>query len=190
MYLKKSPATNRDDPMNIDIGNERDWQKIADPSAVRIIHVERANPAYLPLAEQIADILASFLSAHAYMRDGQGNCGEVSAIAHAVATCAGYKPRLLGGNCLDAEGQAPFGRRGGHYWVEMPDGVVIDGAGSNRVQIYRPEATGYRLIPIVGYRRGGACMRKAKTWLDLSATIQKAIAKQGANFLWSQMEAA
>lgn len=171
-------------------GNERDRQMNADPSAVQIIHVEGANPLYAPLAEQIADILASFLKNHAYMGDGQGNCGEVSAIAHAVAMCAGYKPRLIGGNCLNAEGEAPFGRRGGHYWVEMPDGVVIDGAGTNRVQIYRPEAVGYRMIPIIGYRRGGACMRKAKTWLDLSVTIQKAIAEKGANFRWSQMEAA
>lgn len=176
--------------MNIDISNERDWQLITDSSVVRIIHVEGANPAYLPLAERTADILTSFLNAHPYMRDGQGNCGEVAAIAHAIATCAGYKPRLLGGNCLDADGQAPFGTRGGHYWVEMPEGVVIDGAGTNRVQIYRPEPLKYRMIPIVGYRRGAACMRKAKEWLDLSTTIQRAIAKKGAGFRWSDMEAA
>jgi hypothetical protein len=176
--------------MNIHTLNRQDRHEDTSVSAVRIIHVGEANPAYLPLAEQIADILASFLNAHAYMRDGQGNCGEVSAIAHAVATCAGYKPRLIGGNCLDAEGKAPFGMRGGHYWVEMPDGVIIDGAGTDRIQIYRPESVGYRMIPIIGYRRGAASMRKARTWLDLSKTIQEAIAKKCYDFQWLSSEAA
>lgn len=163
---------------------------LADVTAVRVNYVEGANPDYLPLAQQIADMLTIFLIDNEYMRDGQGNCGEVSAITHAVATCAGYQPRLLAGNCLDAEGKAPFGKRGGHYWVEMPDGVVIDGAYTNHVNVYRPEAVGYRMIPIIGYRRGGACMRKAKTWLDVSAALQRGIALNGSNFLWSQREAA
>lgn len=157
---------------------------------VKIMHVEDANPLYLPLADQIADILANALDTVSYLRDGQGNCGVVSAIAHAVATCAGYKPRLLGGNCVNAKGEAPFGQRGGHYWVEMPDGVVIDGAGTNRVQIYCPETVGLRMVPIIGLRRGAACMRKTKRLLGLSTTIQRRIAKDGAGFRWSSKEAA
>lgn len=176
--------------MNNHIGIQQHGNTETDPCAVRIIHVGNANPSYVPLAEQIASILTSLLLEHAYMRDGRGNCGEVSYIAHAVATRAGYSPRLLGGNCFDSEGNAPFGKRGGHYWVEMPDGVVIDGAGTNRINIYRPESLGYRMIPILGNRRGAACMRKAKTWLDLSVTLQKAMAEKGANFLWYSKEAA
>jgi hypothetical protein len=176
--------------MKNSIDNERRANADNDLCAVRIIHVEGTNPSYVPLAEEMACILTSFLLEHAYMRDGRGNCGEVSAIAHAVATRAGYSPRLLGGNCFDAEGKAPFGKRGGHYWVEMPDGVVIDGAGTNRINIYRPDVLSYRMIPILGNRRGAACMRKAKTWLDLSVTLQKAMAEKGAGFLWYSQEAA
>ncbi|MFC3165308.1 hypothetical protein [Ciceribacter thiooxidans] len=163
---------------------------IADPSPVRVILVQGAAARYMPLAKQIAEHLLNFLNNFPYLRDGQGNCGEVAAIAHAVATCAGYEPRLLGGNCLDANGRAPFGRRGGHYWVEMPDGTVIDGAGTNRVQVYRPGDLNLRMIPIVGYRRGAACMRKVKSWLDLSATLQEKIGKSGNYPGLSQMEAA
>lgn len=108
----------------------------------------------------------------------------------AVTTNAGYKARLFGGNCLDADGQAPFGKRGGHFWVELPDGTVIDGACTNRVQIYRPEIVGYRMIPIIGNRRGAACMRKTKTLLDLSAKIQEAIAKKCYDFRSFELEAA
>ncbi|MNW17265.1 hypothetical protein D3C71_2163840 [compost metagenome] len=72
----------------------------------------------------------------------------------------------------------------------MEDGTILDGAGTNRVQIYRPELLGLRMIPVIGYRRGGACMRKVKTWLDLSATIQQAIALRGADYRWSDREAA
>lgn len=176
--------------MNNSIGLERYGNEVSDLCAVQIIHVADANASYVPLAEQIASIFTSFLLENDYMRDGRGNCGEVSAIAHAVASRAGYNARLLGGNCFDAEGDAPFGKRGGHFWVEMPDGVVIDGAGTNRINIYRPETVGYRMIPILGNRRGAACMRKAKHWLDLSVTLQKAMAEKGANFLWYSKEAA
>jgi hypothetical protein len=160
------------------------------PTEVRVILVEGADPKYLPLAEQASDIFKPYLIDFPHLSDGQGNCGLISAITHAVATSAGYKPRLLGGNCLNRDGRAPFGRRGGHYWVEMPDGTVIDGAGTNRVQVYRPEAVGYRMIPVLGYRRDGACMRKVKTWLDLSDTIQKRIAKNGFGLHWSKLEVA
>ncbi|WKL27437.1 transglutaminase domain-containing protein [Sinorhizobium meliloti] len=125
-----------------------------------------------------------------YLKDGQGNCGVISAVVHAVATSAGYKARLLGGNCLDRDGRAPFGRRGGHFWVEMPDGTVIDGAGTNRIQVYLPDVIGYRMIPVIGYRRGAACMRNTRTWLDLSDTIQQRIAKDGLGYQWAELEAA
>lgn len=175
--------------MTINTSIQHDRERLAESSIVKVIHVGEENPLYVPIAGQIANILATFLKDHAYMRDGQGNCGEVAAITHAVATCAGFSPRLLGGNCLNAEGRAPFGRRGGHYWVEMPDGIVIDGAYTNHVNIYRPEVVGYRMIPIIANRKA-ACMRKAKVWLDLSVTLQNAITTRGPNFLWSNTEAA
>lgn len=144
---------------------------------VQIVHTGDANPLYLPLAEKIAVIFADLLDNFAYLRDGKGNCGTVSAITHAVATAEGYEPRLYGGNCITSDGHAPFGRLGGHYWVEMPDGVVIDGAGTNRVQIYEPAAVGLRMIPVLGFRRGAACMRKTKRLLELSDAIQKNLTK-------------
>lgn len=162
----------------------------ADLAAVKVILVSGADAAYVPLAKRAADYLSRFLATQAWLNDGQGNCGVISAILHAVTTSAGYKARLLGGNCIDLEGQAPFGRRGGHFWVALPDGTVMDGAGTNRIQIYRPETVGLRMIPVIGHRNGAACMRKTKTLLELSSTVQKAISAKSTGFLWSDMHAA
>lgn len=146
-----------------------DANKLHD-AAVRIL-VWEGNGQHTAIAQQAAGFFAELLAQDQTLLDGQGNCGEIAAIVHGCATAAGYKARLLGGKVFRHDGRLDFGD-GGHYWVEMPDGTIIDGVGTDTIRIHRPEQTGGRFIPIL---KGGASrpsVRAARGWKPLSKSVQ------------------
>lgn len=139
-----------------------------------LIRVLEGNEQYVPIAQQAAGFLSEMLSKSTTLKDGQGNCGQIAGIVHGCARAAGHKARLLGGKVYKRDGSLDFGD-GGHYWVELPDGTVIDGTGTDTIRVHRPDQTGERFIPILKWNGRRPSMKGAKTLLSLSKAIQTLI---------------
>lgn len=127
---------------------------------------------YAPLAEQAAELFADLLRKPEFnLLDGFGNCGEIGAVVHGCARAAGYNSRLMGGKVIRHDGSLDFGD-GGHFWVEMPDGIVIDGANSAIIRIIRPELLGQRFIPILTRKKRRPSMKTVKRWEVVSRSVE------------------
>lgn len=145
---------------------------------MRIIVLE-GNEKYLPLAKQLEPLLLESQLRASYMLDGESNCGEVAAFAFTCATAAGHKARLLRGKVYRHDGRLDFAD-GGHCWVKLADGTVIDGSGADRIRIHNPEQTGERFISILSNNNRRPLMRNAKYLRPIIDAIQTGLRAEAA----------
>jgi hypothetical protein len=134
---------------------------------LRTVIIE-GNEGYRELARLTAWGYRFLLESDRTLRDGQGNCWLVAAIAHGVARALNLRPGLYGGQVFNTERNEPQYRSGGHYWTVV-DGVIVDSPGADLLMIgTAAQRLGVRYVPLANARGGNASMRRARGLRTLS----------------------
>lgn len=134
--------------------------------------LSEACALYRPLLYKTADIYGELVLGRDELRDGQSNCWLIAGIGLGVARALGFNALAVGGKTIDAEGRAGY-RGGEHYWVALPDGVIMDGPRADTVWISPPsERHGWRYVPLKRVQR------KVKDLEPIAAAAERRIQRE------------
>jgi hypothetical protein len=135
------------------------------------VTIIEGNEDYEELARLTAWAYRMLLNFDPELHDGLGNCLCVAALAHGVARALDLKPKLYGGQVFD--GSRPCYSVGGHYWVEVARGVIVDSPRPNLLMIGTAAQRAHRYVPLGNARGSNASMRKARKLRGLSDSTCK-----------------